>query len=160
MVGTDFPTYMDVTIYKLKSKDAQKLSDLVDIYADVFEMKKFEKPSNEYFEQMLSQESVIVYVAENNQEIIGGLTAHILPSTYFESAEVYIYDLGVKEEFQRSGIGTMLVEDFNDYCSKRGFKEMFVQADTVDEHAVAFYKKIGGFPEEDVIHFSFPLNKD
>ena len=38
--------------------------------------------------------------------VVGGLTAHVLPSAYSASAEVYIYDLGVKAEMQRKGIGT------------------------------------------------------
>lgn len=150
---------MKVKIYKLESSDAEKFSRLVDAYEDAFEMEKFEKPSAEYYEQMLSKESVIVFAAEKNNEIIGGLTAHILYSNYSEAAEVYIYDLAVKTEFQRQGIGTKLMTAIKEYCEEINVSEVFLQADKIDEHAVKFYNKIGGRPEDEIIHFSFPINK-
>ena len=146
-----------VKIIKLISEDAEKLSDLVDIYEDVFEMKNFKKPSLKHFEQMLSKDSVIILVAEKDEQIIGGLTAYVLNSTYFESADVYVYDLAVKTTFQRQGIGTKLMKGIEDYCRELGFYEIFLQADKIDKHAVDFYTKLGGLPEDDVIHFSFPL---
>ncbi len=151
---------MNIEIRKLESTDAHKLSELVDLYEDVFEMEKFKKPSLDYFEKMLSESSVIVFIAEKDGKIIGGMTAHILHSTYFESAYVYVYDLAVKGEFQRQGVGTKLMEKIKDYSRKLGFDEVFLQADKVDKYAVDFYTKIGGLPEDDVIHFAFPLNKN
>lgn len=151
---------MEISTNKLETTNAEKLSELVDLYEDVFEMEKFKKPSLNYFEQMLSKDSVIIFVAEKDNKIIGGLTAHILHSTYFESAEIYIYDLAVKREFQRQKVGTKLMKSFEDYCRKSGFEEFFLQADTIDKHAIDFYTKIGGLIEEDVVHFSFSLNKN
>ena len=42
-------------------------------------------------------------MAKYEEDIIGGLTAHQLASTYFEANEVYVYDLAVHQEFQRMG---------------------------------------------------------
>lgn len=148
---------MEITIKKIKNGDAEKLEQLARVYADVFEMGEFENPSANYFEQLAANESVLIFVAEKDGQVVGGLTSHILPSTYFQTAEVYVYDLAVKTEFQRQGIGTKLMNGIKNYCRKSNVREIFLQADTIDEHAVKFYKKIGGLPEEDVVHFSFPL---
>jgi ribosomal protein S18 acetylase RimI-like enzyme len=94
-----------------------------------------------------------------DNEIIGGITGHILPSTYFTTPEVYLFDLAVKTEHQRKGIGTGLIESFNQYCLLQGYRDVFVQADSEDDHAIDFYRKTGG-QETSVVHFTYPLKKD
>lgn len=147
---------MNVEILKLSVSDADKFDELVDVYADVFEMGDFQKPSVEYLHKLLGLEWIIIFAAVENNKVIGGLTAYILPSPYFQSAEVYLYDLAVKTTYQRQGTGTKLMQAIKDYCETLGIKEIFLQADYVDPHAVSFYNRIGG-KREDVIHFSFPL---
>ena len=116
-------------------------------------------PANEYLLELLEDHSIIFYVAIADNLIVGGLTAHLLPSTYFRSAEVYIYDLAVKTLYQRKGIGSRLIASLQEYCKNLGMKEIFVQADVADQYAIDFYAKTGGIPER-VIHFSYDLNND
>lgn len=147
---------MNVKIVKLNATDAALFSSLVDVYADVFEMEAFAKPPDEYLGKLLANDSMIVFAALLDDEVIGGLTAYILPSPYAETAEVYVYDLAVATDYQRSGVGTILMRGIRDYCAALGVREVFLQADYVDQHAVDFYHKLGG-AREDVIHFSFAL---
>ncbi|WP_414469703.1 GNAT family N-acetyltransferase [Methanobacterium sp. ACI-7] len=132
---------------------------LIKIYENVFEMEPFQYPSDSYLEKVLKNENTIFVVAKYEEEIIGGLTAHQLASTYFEANEVYVYDLAVHQDFQRKGIGTRLIEELKKICCNAGDKEIFLQADVGDNYAIDFYKKIGGVPE-DVIHFSFACNEE
>jgi aminoglycoside 3-N-acetyltransferase I len=108
---------------------------------------------------MLKNTNIILVVAKYEDMIIGGLTAHELPSTYFESNEIYVYDLALHKDFQRTGIGTRLIEKLKRISCDNGDKEIFLQADIDDKYAIDFYKKIGGVPEE-VIHFSFACDPD
>jgi aminoglycoside 3-N-acetyltransferase I len=147
---------MNAEIRKLEPAGAEKFSELIDVYADVFEMDAFVKPPLDYLRALLEKEFVIVFVATLENAVIGGLTAYVLPSPYFESAEVYVYDLAVATEYQRQGVGAKLMRGIREHCAASGMKEVFLQADYEDEHAVDFYRKIGG-AREDVIHFSFAL---
>lgn len=149
---------MEIEYKKLGLSDIGHLAELLNIYKDEFNLEKnYHFPDNEYLQQLLSNKSVIFYTALESGDIVGGLTAYILPSVYFSQAEVYIYDLAVKSSFQRKGIGTGLIQALKRYCEALGIKEIFVQADQDDHHAVKFYKATGGV-EEKVVHFSFPLN--
>lgn len=143
-------------IRPLAHSEVNKLGELIDVYEDVFEMKDFKKPPPEYLQKLLNNEQLIFFVAEDQDKVIGGLTANILPSVYFQSAEVYVYDLAVKREYQRQGVGSDIMKDLNDFCRKKGYQELFIQADVQDSHAIDFYNKIGGAPES-VMHFSFTL---
>lgn len=145
---------MNVEIVKLSAADADKFSRIVDVFAEVFEMDAFVKPPIEYFGKLLAKDSMIVFAALLNDEVIGGLTAFVLPSPYAETAEVYVYDLAVAPVYQRKGVGAMLMRGVREYSASLGAREVFLQADYVDRHAVDFYHKIGG-AREDVIHFSF-----
>jgi aminoglycoside 3-N-acetyltransferase I len=150
---------MDVQTLKLKASDADKFAQLIDLYEDVFEMEDFRKPPAEYLRRLLENDALIVFVALAGETVIGGLTAHALPSVYFQAAEIYVYDLAVKREFQRRGVGTKLMASVRKYGAETGMKELFIEAEKSDAHAVDFYKKIGGAPLA-VVHFSFPPEKD
>jgi aminoglycoside 3-N-acetyltransferase I len=147
---------MEIEYKKLEIADLDYLTKLIKLYEKVFEMEDFTLPDAEYLQSLLKKETVIFYVATIDKKVVGGLTAHILPSTYFPSSEVYIYDLAVETEFQRKGIGRELINSLKEYCASLRLKEIFVQADLEDRHALDFYRATGGIAES-VVHFSYPL---
>lgn len=138
-----------------KNHDLRELKELVRLYAEVFETQNFTIPSDRYLEALLEKEHVMFFAAFSRGLLVGGLTAYILPSVYVEKNEIYIYDLAVATEYQRNGIGRQLITVLKEYC-KEGGREIYVQADIEDQHAIDFYKATGGYPEN-VIHFSYDL---
>lgn len=145
----------------------ERLQKLVGLYENVFEMRNFTMPGDEHLQSLLDDARIIFFVAAREEErddggdgeIVGGLTAHVLPSTYFPAAEVYVYDLAVKTEFQRKGIGRQLMSALAEHCAASGAKEIFVQADLADQHALDFYRATGGRAAS-VVHFSYSLTND
>ena len=87
-----------------------QLHDLIRLYEDVFEMKDFVMPGDEYLQSLLNKSGVTFLVAVKEGEIVGGLTAHDLPSPYFEANEVYVYDLAVAKKHQCMGIGKKIIK--------------------------------------------------
>lgn len=143
---------------KLNGQDLGHLIDLLKIYEDVFEMRDFKSPDSNYLVSLLSDNKIIFYVAIVDDKVVGGLTAYILPSVYFPSSEVYIYDLAVISEYRRRGIGKELLAALKDYCIIMQVKEIFVQADLEDQHAIDFYNATGGKPER-VVHFTYDMKQ-
>ena len=143
-----------IDIKKLQPGNVHRLAELIKLYEDVFEMENFVMPGKAYLESLLERNGLTFLVALFEGKIVGGLTAHDLPSTYFEANEVYIYDLAVANEHQRKGIGRKLLSELGAICKTKGEKEFFVQADFDDHNAVDFYRATGGVPEK-VVHFSY-----
>lgn len=143
-----------IEIRILKKGDLDKLTRLIKLYEDVFAMKNFVLPGDEYLQSLLNRDGTTFLVAEKEGDVIGGLTAHDLPSTYFEANEVYVYDLAVARKHQRQGIGEKLLAELAKICQVKGEPEFFLQADIDDEHALKFYRATGGVAEN-VIHFSY-----
>jgi len=148
----------NIEIQRLNNESIKNFIALVRVFEDVFEMKDFVIPSESYLQHVLEKEDFMVFVALHQNEVVGGLTAYTLAAYYVESSYVYIFDLAVKREFQRQGIGKMLISGINNYCQSIGVDEVFVQADLEDDHAIDFYRATGGLAE-DVIHFTYPLKK-
>ncbi len=148
---------MDITIEKLNPGDINKFTELIRLFEDVFEMKNFKMPGEIHLQQLLQKDDFFVFVALWDNNVVGGLTSYIMQQYYSKSPLVYIFDLAVKTEFQRQGIGKMLIESNNRYCKVISVESVMVQAHEVDDHAVKFYHSTGATAEK-VIHFDYSLN--
>jgi len=147
----------NITIQKLSSERIMHFIELIHVFEDVFEMKNFVIPDEDHLQKLLKNNAFHAFVALQNYQVIGGLTAYTLPAYYSESPLVYIYDLAVKTEFQRRGVGKMLIQNINDYCKSINVEEVFVQADMDDIDVIDFYRSTGG-KAENVVHFTYLLN--
>ena len=147
---------MTVEIKRLETHETDRFLGLVRLFEEVFEMEDFTLPSPGYLQKLLEREELVVFVALSEGSVIGGLTAYILQRYYSENPLAYIYDLAVKAEFQRQGIGKQLVSAIMVYGQEVGWEEIFVQADNADQHALNFYRATGGNAEE-VVHFTYSL---
>jgi|SRR5690606_6913700 len=148
---------MDIQVKKLESSDIDSLIDLIELFEDVFEMQQFVAPERAYLQRLLKKDSFFVFVAFVDDAMVGGLTAYMLEQYYSTKPLVYIYDLAVRNEYQRQGIGKRLIESITEHCKRAGVEEVFVQADEEDDYVLDFYRATGGLPEK-VVHFTYPLN--
>jgi aminoglycoside 3-N-acetyltransferase I len=148
---------MDLHVRQLNPQEISLFKELVILFGEVFEMKDFKMPQDQYLQKLLSKNNFFVFVAMKENKVVGGLTAYELPSYYTGSSEIYLYDLAVKNEFQRKGIGRKLLESLSSFCKENNYQEFFVQADVEDKHALGFYQSTGRIPEK-VIHYSYKIN--
>lgn len=93
---------------------------------------------------LLRREDFWVLAATEGEVVVGGLTAHALPMTRDRSTELFIYDLAVRTDRQRNGIGRALVAELLTLGRAAGIATAFVPADNEDTHALEFYRAIGG----------------
>lgn len=141
----------------IKPDELDELYDLIAVFENVFEMDPFKRPNDSHLQSLLNSETFFAVVARADNKIIGGLTVYVLDQYYAEKPLAYIYDLAVLTEYQRKGVGRKLIAFTNEYCSRQGFQEAFVQADKVDDYAIDFYRSTNPTAEEQVVHFSYNL---
>lgn len=141
---------------KLAIGDESSFSKLVLLFN-----KEFESPDSNYvndknIRSLIAKPDFICFVAFIGDEVVGGLTGYELLMYDQEGSSMYLYDLAVDKNYQRRGIGSNLVGELMDYCRSKDIKDLFVQADVEDQHAVEFYNKIGG-DDSETVQFSFHL---
>jgi aminoglycoside 3-N-acetyltransferase I len=148
---------MEVEIKKLGAEETTAFGQLLNVFENVFQTEKFVRPSLLHQRNLLGRDDFFAFVALDAQhEVVGGLTAYKLEPYYTSKPLVYIFDLAVRTDLQRRGIGTQLMAAIVAFGKDAGWEEIFVQADRVDQHALDFYRKTTAV-EEDVVHFYYPL---
>jgi aminoglycoside 3-N-acetyltransferase I len=110
--------------------------------------------SQAYASDLLARREFWAIAAFDGDVLVGGLTAHALPMTRNEQTELFIYDIAVQPAQQRRGIGRRLIESLLASSRDEGIRVAFVPADNEDQHALDFYRAVGGEPA-DVTIFTF-----
>jgi aminoglycoside 3-N-acetyltransferase I len=147
---------MEYSIKQLSEKDAAILMALLKVFEESFEMEPFPIPNQHYLETLLQRTDFIIFVALEDEKVVGGLTAYVLPQYYSAADHIYIHDLAVQTAYQRKGIGKKLITALLDFAKDKGCKEIFVAAEKADDYAVEFYRATGA-EELESVHFFYKL---
>ena len=140
---------------RLTKEDISTFNSLIDMFNLVFDEEPKIK-SKAHSLKLLGRNDFIAMAVLAENQVVGGLTAYELPMIYSDYSEIFLYDLAVKPEYQRMGIGKKLIQSLKEYCIKNGIKEFFVLAHEEDEHAVEFYHATGGKSEK-VVNFLYKV---
>lgn len=138
---------------RLTTGDRELARSLFTLIAKVFE----ETPaplSDGYLDRLLQRDEFWALAAFVGDELVGGITAHLPPMTRAEASELCIYDLAVRADWQRHGVGRHLVTTLREQATSVGIQTVFVSADNNDLHALKFYQALGGMPSA-VTFFTF-----
>lgn len=130
-------------VRRLGAGDRDVARRLFALMADVFEEPN-DPLDDAYLDALLGRDAFWALVALEGDAVVGGLTAHTLPMTRSACDELFIYDLAVRADRQRQGIGTRLMRALHAAAADAGIDCTFVPAETEDAHAVDFYRAIGG----------------
>lgn len=128
---------------RLQSGEQEAARELFELMATVFG----EEPgplSDHYVDGLLRREDFWAIAAFVGREVAGGITAHMLPMTGREASEMFIYDVAVRERYQRKGVGRRLIAALSEAAAAAGVDDIFVAADNSDVHALDFYEALGG----------------
>lgn len=147
---------------QLTSSHVEHFRHLLGVFARVFEEPETyhqHLPDDAYLRDFLDNESHHVLVAlDESETVIGGLVAYELQKFEQNRKEIYVFDLAVDVAFQRYGIATQLFGELKKLARQRGAYLIFVQADAVDEGAVAFYRSIAS-SELNARHFEIQVEE-
>lgn len=144
---------MTVDVRRLRSGEEEEARALFALMAEVFQQPG-EPLGDDYLQHLLADDRFWALAAFDDGRLAGGLTAHTLRMTRSESSEIFIYDLAVREDVQRRGVGRRLMEELRDQAAAAGVRVLFVPAEDEDEHALRFYRAVGGVPSP-VTFFTF-----
>jgi aminoglycoside 3-N-acetyltransferase I len=130
-------------IARLVTGEGPLAKELFAAMAAVFE-EEAEALSDEYVAGLLARNELWVVAATLGDHVVGGLTAHTLPMTRSPSREIFIYDIAVRENHRRRGVGRLLMSHLARIARDAGIHDLFVPAENEDGHALEFYRALGG----------------
>ncbi|MEL6373415.1 MAG: GNAT family N-acetyltransferase [Pseudomonadota bacterium] len=144
---------METVIRKLGATDIELAQSVFAVMASVFE-EPLRSVSRKYVADLLSRPDLFVVAGLVDGKPISGLTAFKLPLTRSETAEMFVYDVAVLAAYQRHGIGRRLMQEVRSLAAAEGIATTWVPAEDEDDHALDFYRSIGGNPSSVTI-FTF-----
>lgn len=133
----------EVQTKRLTVEDRELARTMLAVMAEVFE-EPGKALRDAYLDRILGRADFWAIAAFIGNAVVGGLTAHTLPMTRAECSEVFIYDIAVRKDQQRKGVGRCLVTALLDGAAAVGIHDVFVPADNEDLHALDFYRALGG----------------
>jgi len=103
--------------------------------------------------RLLDDERTILLVAFDEEAPVGFVLAYELPRRQGDASIFFVYEIDVREDRQRRGVGTALMAELGDLARSRGIGESFVITDESNRVAMAFYLSLGGVREhpDDVV---------
>jgi aminoglycoside 3-N-acetyltransferase I len=129
-------------IRRLTRSDLVVARELFTLMAQIFH-EQTHPLGDVYVGRLLARSDFWAVAAFVDGAVVGGLTAHTLPMTTSESFEIFIYDVAVRADRQRQGIGRGLIGALRDMAAAQGIHDLFVPADDEDAHALEFYRALG-----------------
>lgn len=144
----------ETSIQRLSKEKIPEFRELIRIFGEVFEEPdtyQFNKVSTAYLQERVSDPNFICLTAQVEEKVVGGLVAYVLHKFESERKEIYIYDLGVHEDFRRKKIATNLILFLKEIAKQINACVVFVQADLEDKPAILLYESLG--IREEVLQF-------
>lgn len=140
-------------IIQLNQQHQKEFEALIQIFYQVFE-REDNPPASAYLNKILSNQHYLVLAAIEESRVIGGLSVYFLNTCYSEKPTAYIYDVGIHPDLQRRGVGRKLMQHLMLYCQQNGFADAYVEAESDDEDAIAFYRSLNFSAELQATHFT------
>lgn len=147
-----------MNLRRLTPNDLSDFKKLMRLFGEAFDQAETytkNSPSEAYIAKLLGKDHIIHLIAEESENVVGGLVAYVLEKPEQERSEVYIYDLAVAAEKRRQGIATSLINELKRISKELGAWVLFVQADYEDPPAVKLYESLG--KREEVLHFDIEV---
>jgi aminoglycoside 3-N-acetyltransferase I len=112
-----------------------------------------------YLNDLLSKDDFHAFVALKDKLLIGGLTAYELPMFKEDVREMFLYEIGVDENYRQKGIAKELIDSLKRTCLDKGIKIIFVGTSLDNPAARQLYKSTSG-EEEVTAWFTYNLDDE
>lgn len=100
----------------------------------------------------------VLFIAYDGDTAVGFVSG-VLVTHPDKGTEMFLYELSVREEFRRRGIGTALVNALRDLAIERGCYDMWVLTDADNAAALATCTGTGAHDREDSVMLTWRFDR-
>ena len=94
--------------------------------------------------ELLTDERTLFLAAFDDSTPIGFVLAYVLQRRHGDHEHLFVYEIGVRADVRRSGVGTALMQRLAGLARERGLRDAFLLTNESNAAAMAFYAAIGG----------------
>ncbi len=130
---------MNFQVLRLKHTDNSLIANLIDDF-----LTNEEVPSAKHLTKTLEDDRTYLYVViTDDLQIVGYCLAYKFPSIYSNHNLAYLYDIEVRQEFRRKGIGSEIIKKLKEQLTTDNVNELWLGTATDNESGQALFSKTG-----------------
>ena len=97
--------------------------------------------------RFLAVETNVQLAAFAGDEPVGQLLAYELIRRHGDGKTMFVYEIGVRDDYRRNGVGRLLFAELENICRRRAVTRAFVVTNERNAAATAFYRALGATRE-------------
>lgn len=102
-----------------------------------------------YFTNVINNPKDLILVAEEDNQLVGYISASPKVIAHRKSTYIEIDNLGIASAYRRKGIASMLMEKCLTWAKEQGYQKAYLLCYFKNTNAIQFYKN-NGFSEIDI----------
>ena len=143
---------------KATKENINQVGQLFDLYRQFYKYKSNVKESTNYISERISNNESIIFLAltESNNSA-GFVQLYDTFGSLHLGKIIILYDLYVKEECRKHGIGKQLMEKSEEYAKSIGAKGIELSTAKDNITAQSLYEKIGYIRDNEFFSYSYDI---
>ena len=149
---------MEFEIIKANVNHIKQVGELFDLYRQFYKYVSNINESTDYISERMKNNESIIFIATNKQkEAMGFVQLYETFGSLHLGKIIILYDLFVKKEFRKYGIGIQLMKKSEEYAKSIGAKGIELSTAKDNLTAQSLYEKIGYIRDNEFYSYSFEL---
>ena len=122
--------------------DFEKIGEVFNLYRQFYKKKSnIEACKNYIHERLINNEAQIFYI-ENEKECMGMTQLYTTFDSLELSKKIILYDLYVRSEYRKKGIGRMLMNAAKSFAEKKGVTSIELSTSIGNKNAQSLYESL------------------
>ncbi len=124
-------------------EDSEKVGEAFDLYRQFYKKAPDKIISIEYIKQRLTNKESTIFFVEENNVCIGFVQLYVTFDSLELGKKVVLYDLFVRSERRKKGIGAMLMNASKDFAENNDITGIELSTAISNETAQSVYESLG-----------------
>jgi len=124
-------------------EDSEKIGEVFDLYRQFYKKDPNKIVSIEYIKQRLTNKESTIFFVEEDNVCIGIVQLYVTFDSLELSKKIILYDLFVRSEYRKKGIGAMLMDASKDFAKNNGITGIELSTAISNGTAQRLYESLG-----------------
>ena len=124
-------------------EDSEKVGEVFDLYRQFYKKDPDKIISIDYIKQRLTNKDSTIFFVEENNICIGIVQLYITFDSLELAKKIILYDIFVKSEYRKKGIGTMLMNVSKNFAEKNNISGIELSTAISNGIAQSLYESLG-----------------
>lgn len=140
-------------------KDSEKIGEVFDLYRQFYKKDPDKIISIEYIKQRLTNKESTIFFVEEDNVCIGIVQLYVTFDSLELSKKIILYDLFVRSEYRKKGIGAMLMDASKDFAKNNGITGIELSTAISNGTAQRLYESLGYERDNEFYNYYLSIKK-